>query len=136
MTNQRRWLRHLKLILVFIVSCCAIQLCFAQSDRGSISGVVTDPSGSGMAGAKITITNTAMGTQSSTVTTGSGDYTIPELAAGKYSVTVVAPGFGELIRNGITVSVGETADVDLKLDVGQVSSTVTVTEDAPLLQTD
>jgi hypothetical protein len=136
MTNQRRWLRHLKLILVFIVSCCAIQLCFAQSDRGSISGVVTDPSGSGIAGAKITITNTAMGTQSSTVTTGSGDYTIPELAAGKYSVTVVAPGFGELIRNGITVSVGETADVDLKLDVGQVSSTVTVTEDAPLLQTD
>src|SRR5580658_10002895 len=108
----------------------------AQSDRGSVSGTVTDPSGSGIAGAKVTITNTAMGTQSSTVTTGSGDYTIPELAAGKYSVTVVAPGFGELIRNGITVSVGETADVDLKLDVGQVSSTVTVTEDAPLLQTD
>jgi hypothetical protein len=63
----------------------------AQSDRGSVSGIVTDPSGAGITGAKITITNTAMGTQNSTVATGAGQYTVPELAAGIYSVTVVAP---------------------------------------------
>jgi len=108
----------------------------AQSDRGSVSGTVTDPSGSGITGASITITNTAMGTQNSTVTTGVGEYTIPELPAGIYSVTVVAPGFTTLVRNGITVSVGETARVDLRLGVGQGSTTVTVTEDAPLLQID
>jgi hypothetical protein len=72
----------------------------------------------------------------STVTTGVGEYTVPELAAGVYSVTVVAPGFSTLVRNGITVSVGETAQVDLQLGVGQGSTTITVTEDAPLLQTD
>src|ERR1700677_3236655 len=108
----------------------------AQSDRGSVSGTVTDPSGSGITGASITITNTAMGTQNSTVTTGVGEYTIPELPAGIYSVTVVAPGFTTLVRNGITVSVGETARVDLKLGVGQGTTTVTVTGDAPLPPTD
>ena len=87
-------------------------------------------------GAKITITNTAMGTQNATVTTGAGQYTVPELAAGAYSVTVVAPGFTTLVRNGITVSVGETAHVDLQLGIGQGAATITVTEDAPLLQTD
>jgi len=108
----------------------------AQSDRGSVSGTVTDPSGSGITGANVTVTNTAMGTQNSTVTTGVGEYTIPELPAGVYSVTVVAPGFSTLVRNGITVSVGEVARIDLKLGVGQGSTTITVTEDAPLLQLD
>ena len=108
----------------------------AQTDRGSVSGTVTDPSGAGITKARVTVTNAAMGTQNSTVTTGMGEYTVPELPAGLYSVTVVAPGFSTLIRNGITVSVGETAHLDLQLGVGQGSETITVTEDAPLLQTD
>jgi hypothetical protein len=136
MTQRRSWLKHFHLSFVLITLCCAGVLCFAQSDRGSVSGIVTDPSGSGIPGAKVTITNTAMGTQNSTVTTDSGNYTIPQLAAGEYSVTVVAPGFGKLIRNGITVSVGETAQVDLKPGIGQVTSTISVTADAPLLQID
>src|SRR5258708_8170333 len=77
-----------------------------------------------------------MGTQNSTVRSGAGAYTIPQLSAGVYSVTVVAPGFSKLVRNGITVSVGEVASVDLKLEIGQSTTTITVTEDAPLLQTD
>jgi hypothetical protein len=136
MTQQRSWLKYLNLSLMFIVLCCTGPMCLAQSDRGSVSGIVTDPSGAGLAGAKITITNAAMGTQNSTVTTGAGDYTIPELIAGEYSLTVVAPGFSKLVRNGVTVSVGETAGVDLKLGVGQETATITVTGDAPLLQTD
>jgi hypothetical protein len=108
----------------------------AQVDRGSVSGTITDPSGAGITGAKVTVTNDAMGTQNTTVTTGAGEYTIPELPAGLYSVTVVAPGFTTLVRNGITVSVGETARVDLQLGVGHGAATITVTEDAPLLQID
>jgi Carboxypeptidase regulatory-like domain/TonB dependent receptor len=136
MTRRRSWLKYLNLNLMFIVLCCAGVMCFAQSDRGSVSGVVTDPSGAGITGAKVTITNAAMGTQNSTVTTGAGAYTIPQLSAGVYSVTVVAPGFTKLVRNGITVSVGEVASVDLKLEIGQSTTTITVTEDVPLLQTD
>src|ERR1700678_186908 len=108
----------------------------AQSDRGSVSGTVTDPSGSGITGANVTVTNTAMGTQNSTVTTGVGEYTVPELAAGEYNVTVVATGFSTLIRNGITVSVGQTATIAVQLTVGQATTSVTVTANAPLLQTD
>jgi hypothetical protein len=108
----------------------------AQVDRGSVSGIVTDPSGSRVVGARVTVTNAAMGTQNSTVTTGAGDYTIPDVVAGVYSVTVVAPGFSTLVRNGITVSVGETAAVDLRLAVGQGTTSITVTGDAPLLQTE
>jgi len=115
---------------------CGSELCLAQLDRGTISGVVTDPSGSAIAGARVTVTNTAMGTQNSTVTTGSGAYTVPELAAGEYNVTVVATGFSTLIRNGITVSVGQTATINLQPAVGQATTSVTVTADAPLLQTD
>src|SRR5258708_4670370 len=136
MAQQRNWLKYLNLSLLFIVLCCASVLCFAQSDGGSVSGAVTDPSGAGITGAKVTITNAAVGTKASTVRTGAGDYTIPQLVAGEYSVKVVAPGFSTLVRNGITVSVGETAHVDLKLGVGQETVNVTVTEDAPLLQTD
>jgi len=133
---DKSWLKFINLSLMFLVLCCANVLCLAQSDRGSVSGIVTDQSGSGIGGAKVTITNTAMGTQNSTVTTDAGNYTIPQLAAGQYSLTIVAPGFAGLIRNGITVSVGQTASLDLQLGVGQASTTVTVTEDAPLLQTD
>src|SRR5580704_5469663 len=134
--QKHSWLKFIHLSLMFMVLCCASVLCPAQSDRGGVSGTVTDPTGSGIVGAKVTITNVAMGTQNSTVTTGAGNYTMPQLAAGEYSVTVVSPGFSKLIRSGIKVSVGETANVDLKLGVGQAMTTVTVTADAPLLQTD
>ncbi len=136
MTQQKGWLKYLNLSLMLAMLCYAGVPCFAQLDRGTISGIVTDPSGSAVVGARITVTNTAMGTQNSTVTTGVGAYTVPELPAGEYSVTALATGFNELIRNGITVSVGETATVDLQLAVGQTSASVTVTANAPLLQTD
>jgi hypothetical protein len=136
MMQQRDWFKYLNLNLMFVVLGCTGVMCFAQVDRGSVSGIITDPSGAGITGAKVTITNSAMGTQNTTVTTGAGDYTVPDVPAGVYSVTVVAPGFSTLVRNGITVSVGETARVDLKLSVGQGTATITVTADAPLLQTD
>jgi Carboxypeptidase regulatory-like domain/TonB dependent receptor len=136
MTQQKNWLKYLNLGMTFIVLGCASLLCLAQSDRGSLSGTVTDPTGSVIVGVKVIVTNIAMGTQNATVTTGAGEYTVPELPAGVYSVTVIAPGFTTLARTGITVSVGETALVDLKLRIGQGATTITVTEDAPLLQTD
>src|SRR5258708_14724187 len=134
MMQERSWLKFINLSLMLLGG--ARVVCFAQSDRGSVSGLVTDPTGAGINGAKVTITNAAMGTQSSTVTTGEGDYTIPQVSAGVYSVTVVAPGFSNLVHNGATVSVGETARVDLKLSVGQATPPIPVPRDAPLLQTD
>jgi Carboxypeptidase regulatory-like domain len=136
MTQRGKWLKYLALSLVLIALSWSSWFCFAQLDRGTISGIVTDPSGSTISGATVTVTNSATGTQNSTVTTGSGAYTVPELAAGVYAVTVDVPGFTRLIRNGITVSVGQTASVPLQLQMGQATASVTVTADAPLLQTD
>src|ERR1700722_8454727 len=129
-------LKFIHLSLMFLVLGCVSQLCFAQLDRGGISGVVTDSSGSVVAGARITVTNTAMGTQNSTVSTAAGGYTVPQLPAGEYNVTVVATGFSQLIRNGVAVAVAQTATIDLQLTVGQATTSVTVTANAPLLQTD
>jgi hypothetical protein len=136
MMQQRSWFKYLNLNLMLIVLCCVSLPCFAQLDRGSVSGTVTDSTGAVIAGARVTVTDTSRGTQNSTLTTGSGNYTIPQVPAGVYSVTVVAGGFNTLVRNGITVSVGETATVNLQLAVGQTSTSITVTANAPLLQTD
>src|SRR5579863_4686602 len=119
MTQRRSWFKYFNLNLILIVLCCACATCFAQLDRGSIAGLVTDPAGAAITGAKITVTNTETGTLSGTISTAAGVYTIPALPAGKYSVTASAAGFKELIRSGITVSVGETATVDMQLAVGE-----------------
>jgi len=121
--------------LIPIALCCA-SVCFAQTDHGNITGTVMDPKGLVVPGASVTATNLAMGTQYPTVSTSAGLYAFPELPAGVYSVTVVAPGFSTLVRSGITVSVSQTSQVDLTLKVGATSATVTVTTDAPLLETD
>jgi Carboxypeptidase regulatory-like domain len=109
---------------------------FAQSDRGSLTGALTDPTGGAVPGIPVVATNEATGVQSRTVTTGDGYYTIPSLPAGSYSLTVQAPNYQKLIRNGITVSVDAAVRVDLTLVVGSTNATVTVTEDAPLLKTE
>ncbi len=111
-------------------------LCRAQSDRGNLTGAITDPSGGVVPALPVVATNEATGVQTRTVTTGDGYYTIPSLPAGSYSLTVQAPGFAKLIRGGITVSVDSTVRVNLVLAVGSTAATVTVNEDAPLLKTE
>ena len=65
--TQKGWRKYVHLSLVFVVLCCASEMCLAQLDRGSISGVVTDPSGSVISGARITVTNVATGTDRKSV---------------------------------------------------------------------
>jgi Carboxypeptidase regulatory-like domain len=110
--------------------------CLAQSDRGSITGAITDGAGSSIAAASVTATNEGTGAQNHTVTTGAGEYTIPELPAGVYSLTVESQGFTKLIHSGITVSVNLNVRVDMTLNVGAATTTVNVTSDAPLLKTE
>jgi hypothetical protein len=134
MSTKSRWQALLRLPVLALL---AFSLpCLAQSDRGSITGAITDAGGASIAGASVTATNEGTGAQNHTVTTGAGEYTIPELPAGKYSITVEASGFSKLIRSGITVSVNLSIRLDLALNVGAASATVNVTADAPLLKTE
>src|SRR5882724_1075757 len=108
----------------------------AQNDRGTITGEVRDPANALVAGAAVIATNTETGVESKTVTTATGNYTIPSLPAGKYSLSVESAGFKKLIQQGITVEVAQTHRMDVTLQIGSTSESVTVTAEAPLLKTE
>src|ERR1700742_2093104 len=124
-------LRRLPLIslLLLVLSFSLV----AQRDLGTITGTVTDPTGSAVANAKVTITNDATGFASDTVTTETGSYTRPALQVGTYTVTVEAPGFQKSQQKNVVVVANQPASVDVKLQVGNASQTVEVTAAAPLL---
>jgi len=108
----------------------------AQTTSTSIVGTVTDPSGASVAGAKVTARNVRTGVVTETVTTTTGDYAIPLLDVGEYSVTVEVEGFKPETRSGIRLQVNEKVRVDFELQVGAVTERITVTSEAPALRTD
>jgi hypothetical protein len=111
-------------------------LCFAQSDRGAITGTVTDPTNAVVPGAAIVARNVAAGEEFKTVTTATGNYTLAELPAGTYELTVAAAGFTKYVQVGIGVEVVQTARINVVLQVGSTADSVTVTADATMLRTE
>ena len=107
----------------------------AQLTTGTIFGTVKDGSGAVLPGATLTVTNIETGIVRSAVSGERGDYRVPALAVGNYEVQAALPGFQTAIRKGITLSVGQEAVIDISLNVGNVAEKVTVTEQAPLLET-
>jgi hypothetical protein len=102
---------------------------------GAIAGTVTDPSGAVIPNAKVTATRTDTGISQSTVTGGAGTYTIPNLVVGTYSVTAEGGGFKTGTVSGITLDVSQQRQVDFKLTVVGIASTVEVDATPPLLNT-
>ncbi len=107
----------------------------AQHSRATISGTVTDESGAILPGVSITIENLDMGTVRETVADDEGRYSAPNLSIGSYSVQAELPGFSTAVRTGIQLTVARNAIVDLALQVGEISERVTVTGEAPLVDT-
>ncbi|MGB7068883.1 MAG: carboxypeptidase-like regulatory domain-containing protein [Pyrinomonadaceae bacterium] len=108
---------------------------FGQETRGSIFGVVTDSSGSVVAGADVTVTNVSTNVANRVQTNDSGYYEALLLLPGDYEVSAETAGFKKIVRKGINLSVGGRARTDLLLEIGEVSETVTVTADTPLIET-
>ncbi|HEY3822925.1 MAG TPA: TonB-dependent receptor [Bryobacteraceae bacterium] len=109
---------------------------FAQSDRGTITGAVTDSSGAVIAGAPIQAKNTETGVVYDSATSTTGNYTISQLPAGVYQISLSAPGFKKYTRAGIAVEVAQVLRVDIALEVGASTESVTVTAAATLLNTE
>jgi hypothetical protein len=107
----------------------------AQEFRATISGRVLDASGSAVPNAKIQATNTATNESSTASTDTSGNYTIPFLRPGPYKLNVSASGFKTYNRENITIQVGQIAGIDVALEVGSLTDSVTVTADTALLET-
>src|SRR5689334_17766187 len=124
-------------LALFVVFLLVVTAAMGQTDRGSISGHVTDPNGGGVANAKITATNLNTAETREVKTSDDGNYTIPELKADPYKVTVEAAGFKTASAENFVVAVQVNRTLDFKLEIGEISSVVTVTNDeAPVLQTE
>lgn len=109
---------------------------FAQLDRGTITGTVTDPSGAVIPGVNVTVRSVATGATYTTSSSDAGQYTQPNLPAGAYQVTFNAQGFKRLVRSGITLGASDVLRVDAKLELGALSDAIEVTAEVPRLQTD
>ncbi|MBV9082818.1 MAG: carboxypeptidase regulatory-like domain-containing protein, partial [Acidobacteriaceae bacterium] len=117
------------------MACCAFAaVSFAQEFRGTVTGVVTDPSGTGVANAKVTAKNLATNQESTQMTSSEGAYSIPFLVPGTYSMTVEAAGFDKQVRPQVEVHTGDKLSVNFSMEIGQVQSTVEVTATPPLLE--
>ncbi len=114
---------------------CAVTLAFAQTDRGIITGTVTDSTGASVPDARVVATNTATNVTFQTQSTSSGDFTIPTLPVGSYQLRVEKQGFKAAVRSDIVVSAGNTVTVNAQLEVGAITELVQVTASVELLQT-
>ena len=121
--------------LVFC-SCLAAFSAFAQNERGSISGLLTDQTGAAVASAALSITQTATNAVTRTVSNASGEYSAPNLVPGTYRIDVSMAGFKHFVQQNVTVSAGGTVRIDVVLQLGQVSESVEVTTTAAAIQTE
>jgi hypothetical protein len=101
---------------------------------GSISGHIDDATGAVIPGANVVLKNLGTGTERSTVTTGSGDYTFTDVPVGMYTVTATHQGFKTGSSNNVQVQVQQSIRLDFSLQVGEVTQTVEVSASAALLQ--
>lgn len=103
---------------------------FAQTSRGTVNGVVTDPQGAAVAGANVSLLDTQTNLTRTATTNGEGFYRFDAVDLGNHTVTINAPGFGEMIKTNVIVNAGQTSTVDAQLAVGAQAITIDVTADA------
>jgi hypothetical protein len=124
------------LCLALLGFLAASQSAFAQSSNGQVTGLVTDSSGAAVEGASISATNNATGVAYNTTSNGSGVYVLPQLVPGPYKVTLNKQGFATVERPALIVRTGDHLSVDFSLTPATTKEVVTVTESAPLMQSD
>lgn len=109
--------------------------CWSQVSTGSLSGQITDPNGALIPGAKVVAKNNATGQELTTQASESGLYVFPSLNTGVYTLTVEKEGFNKISFDNIEIRIAQRQDLDVRLEVGNVQQTVTVSSEPPLLET-
>src|SRR5271154_6348810 len=122
----------LSLAVALLLFCAPM---FAQSNLGRVFGAVTDQSGGAVAGASVTVIDTARGINRALTTDDAGEYNAPNLIPGNYTVRATAAGFATVDRQNVLVEVGQELRVDVTLNPGAQTQTVTVTEALPMVNT-
>jgi hypothetical protein len=108
----------------------------AQTDRGTITGTVSDATGAVIPGVTIEAKNAGTGAVYQAGTSETGNFTLPQLPVGTYEVSATLPGFKKFVRPNIIIQVAQTVRVDVTLEVGAAGEQVTVEAAAPLLKTE
>lgn len=133
MDNMRKAQR----IVVFVLILCIVSAAaLAQVRSSTITGLVTDSSGAVIQQAPVVVTNEATNVAAQTQTNTAGEYTVPYLGAGSYSVAITAPGFQPYKKTGIVIGTSTTVRVDTSLTPGSVTTQIEVKADAAVLQTE
>ena len=131
-----RRVQHMGLSVRVSLLCLLMALAaIAQDSSGSISGMVLDPLGAAVAGARVELTNVATNVNSSVATNESGNYSMPFLRPGVYRVSVSHQGFQRAVRESVELVVGDRLQADFHLQLGSVSEQVTVSASGEMLQT-
>src|SRR5881628_313009 len=125
--------RFLTAIVVLIA--LPTSLAVAQTATATIVGVVKDTSGALIPGVSITVKHTDTGQTRSAISSDSGSYNVPLLPVGAYEVSTMMPGFKQQLRSGINLVIGQQAVIDITLEVGGTAEQITVSEEAPLVNT-
>src|SRR5690242_4559784 len=126
-------MKALSLFLCLLLCAAAI---FGQGASGTITGTVADPSGSVVGNAAIELTHKATGQVFRTVSTATGNYTVAQLPVGAYDLTVTVTGFKTYKREGLDLAAAQIMRIDVPLEVGAQTESVTVTAEASLLKTE
>lgn len=108
----------------------------AQTDRGTITGSITDPVGAVVANAPLDLRGTETGVSYPAITSATGNYTFTQIPIGTYELNVVVPGFKKFTRGNIRVQASQVIPVDVQLELGSAAESVTVTSEVTLLRTD
>jgi hypothetical protein len=117
------------ILVIFLL--LSVPTIFAQVSTGTIAGTVKDSTGAVAVAATVTITNTATGIVTHSVTGDTGFYSVPNLQTGPYTVSITAQGFSEEITEGIQLNVGAEQEINFTLKVGAVSDKIVVTTTPP-----
>lgn len=124
------------LLRTLVLLLALVPAALSQEVRASLSGLVTDKSGAPVAGAEIIVLNTATNATLSAASTSAGNYVLPFLPPGKYTLTAQVKGFKKFIRQDIVLQAQDRARVDVELEVGELTQSVTVSGEVSLLETE
>jgi len=123
--------------MVAVILPCVAPRAFGQAtiSYAQLSGTILDPTGQVIPGASLTLRDQGTNRSYATTSNGRGFYVVPNLPPGQYEVTVAAAGFSRSVQTGLDLTVGQTATLDISLKVAVAGETVTVTTEAPPVET-
>ncbi len=121
-------------LAAFLVLSLVGTAAWAQVETAQVSGVIKDSTGAVLPGVQITATQTATGAKRSTVSNETGSYVLPSLPTGPYMLQAELPGFKSHVQTGIVLQVDARTEINIVLQVGQLSEQVEVQADAALVE--